>query len=62
MLRRTPDDKVLQIAAAVNCSAGTVVNQQRRIGQLVSRMSDSDTERDRLLNVLADLVYSNTDD
>ncbi|MGA2163942.1 MAG: hypothetical protein ABSH36_05685 [Solirubrobacteraceae bacterium] len=62
VLRRTPDDKVLQIAAAVNCSAGTVVNEQRRIGQLVSRMSDSDTERDTLLNVLADLVYSNTDD
>jgi hypothetical protein len=63
VLRRSADEEtVVQIAAAVGCSAGTVVNEQRRIGELVARMSENDSERDQLLNILADLVYSNTDE
>jgi hypothetical protein len=62
VLRSTPQDTVLQIADRLRCSAGTVVNEQRRIGQLITRMSEDQDERDRLLNILADLVYSNSDD
>jgi hypothetical protein len=63
ILRRTAaEETVVQIAAAAGCSAGTVVNEQRRVGQLVSRMSENDVERDQLLNILADLVYSPTDE
>jgi DNA-directed RNA polymerase specialized sigma24 family protein len=63
ILQRTSEEEtVAQIAAAAGCSAGTVVNEQRRIGQLVSRLSENDVERDQLLNILADLVYSPTDE
>lgn len=62
VLRSTPQDTVLQIAERLRCSAGTVVNEQRRIGQLITRMSEDHDERDQLLNILADLVYSNSDD
>jgi hypothetical protein len=56
ILRRSRD-KVADIAAAVGCSVGTVVNEQRRIGELVTRASGDDTERDALLNLLVDLLY-----
>jgi hypothetical protein len=63
ILRRTAaEETVAQIAAAAGCSTGTVVNEQRRVGQLLSRMSENDVERDQLLNILADLVYSPTDE
>jgi hypothetical protein len=50
-------DKVADIAAAVGCSVGTVVNEQRRIAMLVERVSGDDAERDSLLNLVADLLY-----
>jgi hypothetical protein len=63
ILRRTAaEDTVVQVAAAAGCSAGTVVNEQRRVGQIVSRVSENDVERDQLLNILADLVYSTSDE
>jgi len=62
VLRLTPQDTVVEIAERVRCSTGTVVNEQRRIGQLIIGMSEDDGERDRLLNILADLVYSSSDD
>lgn len=58
ILQRTAEEEtVVQIAAVAGCSVGTVVNEQRRIGQLVSRMSENDVERDQLLNILVDLLY-----
>ena len=62
VLRCTPQDTVLEIAERLRCSTGTVVNEQRRIGQLITSMSKDDGERDHLLNILGDLVYSSSDD
>jgi hypothetical protein len=53
---------VSEIASACRCSVGTVVNERRRIAALVSRVSENDVERDQLLNILGDLVYSDTDE
>jgi DNA-binding NarL/FixJ family response regulator len=54
-------DKVADIARAVGCSVGTVINEQRRIANLVTRHSADTDERDDLLNYLADLLYENID-
>jgi hypothetical protein len=56
VLRRA-DDAVASVAADLGCSVGTVVNERRRIGAAVSRLSDGDAERDELLNIAADLLY-----
>jgi DNA-binding CsgD family transcriptional regulator len=58
VLKLTADGyTVAQVAESSGCSTGTVVNEQRRVGALISRLSENDRERDELLNVLADLVY-----
>jgi hypothetical protein len=63
VLRGTAEERpVTEIAALAACSAGTVINEQRRIGQLLARVSENESERDRLLNVLADLVYLTIDE
>lgn len=54
-------DKVADIATAVGCSAGTVVNEQRRIGTLIARASGDDAERASLLNFMVDLLYVTCD-
>lgn len=56
VLRRS-GDRVADIAEAVGVSGGTVVNEQRRIGELVARASGDDVERHALLNRIADLLY-----
>lgn len=50
-------DPVAEIARRLSCSMGTVVNEQRRVGDVVRRFSADDDERDGLLNIVADLVY-----
>jgi hypothetical protein len=63
ILKGTAEEQtVAQIAAATGCAAGTVVNEQRRIGEVVAHMSENDMERDQLLNILVDLLYSTTDE
>ena len=62
VLRRSTDDTVAGMAQALDCSVGTVLNEQRRIGELVARLSEDDAERDRLLNIIADLEYSDDDE
>ena len=58
VLRRTSaDESVEAIAAALDCSVGTVVNERRRVGALIARMSENDQERETLLNFIADLLY-----
>lgn len=55
--RTIADEPVERIASALNCSVGTVVNERRRIGAVVVRLSADDDERATLLNTVADLVY-----
>ncbi|MGO9956182.1 MAG: hypothetical protein ACLP50_09430 [Solirubrobacteraceae bacterium] len=62
ILRRSESDTVAEIATAVGCSVGTVVNEQRRIGELVSRVTGDGSERDRLLNMMVDLPYEDDDE
>jgi len=61
ILRRSESDSVAEMAAAVGCSVGTVVNEQRRIGKLVARLTESESERDLVLNMLVDLAYEDDD-
>lgn len=58
---RNSDGRVADIASMIGCSVGTVVNEQRRIGALVSRVSGDDVERDALLNIMVDLLYLESD-
>lgn len=57
ILRRTGEETVADLAESLECSVGTVVNEQRRIGASFSRLSANAEERDRLLKIGADLVY-----
>jgi hypothetical protein len=54
---RLGEAKVASVAEALRCSVGTVMNERRRIGAAVSRLSEDDYERDALLNIAADLLY-----
>jgi hypothetical protein len=62
VLQRSGTETVADTAAALACSVGTVVNEQRRIGELVTRLSEDAAERDRVLKIAADLVYLEDDD
>lgn len=55
------EDTVADIAVAVGCSAGTVVNEQRRIGILVAEATGDGRERDAVLNEIVDVLYSEDD-
>ena len=57
LARTVADEPVETIAAALRCSAGTVVNERRRIGIAVTRFSADENERVAVLNATADLVY-----
>ena len=50
------------MATAVGCSVGTVVNEQRRIGKLVARLTENGRERDLVLNMIVDLAYEDDDE
>jgi hypothetical protein len=56
VLRRSDTATDKEMASALSCSVGTIYNEQRRIGQLISRMSEDD-EREALLKIVNDLVY-----
>jgi hypothetical protein len=56
------DETVAAMAERLRCAVGTIVNEQRRIGDVVTRFSADDDERDRLLNIVADLLYLPSDD
>jgi hypothetical protein len=63
VLRATIEEEpVATMAAQLGCSTGTIVNEQRRIGEVVTRLSADFEERDRLLNIVADLIYSENDE
>jgi DNA-directed RNA polymerase specialized sigma24 family protein len=61
ILVRSDSEGVATIAADLGCSVGTVVNEQRRIGDLVARLTEDSGERDRVLNITVDLVYEEDD-
>ena len=62
VLRATAAEQpVTRTATQLGCSVGTIVNEQRRVGEIVARFSADNDERDRLLNVVADLLYSPND-
>jgi hypothetical protein len=56
VLRRSDEQTVGQMAQALGCSTGTIHNEQRRIGALISRMSEED-EREKLLKIVSDHLY-----
>ena len=62
VLRRSADDTVAAIADAVGCSIGTVVNEQRRIGELVTRLSEDGAEKERVLKMASDRLYLDHDE
>ncbi|MGI8411619.1 MAG: hypothetical protein ACR2LV_02845 [Solirubrobacteraceae bacterium] len=62
ILQRSATEGVASIAAAVGCSVGTVVNEQRRVGELVSRLTENEQERDRVLNIVVDITYEDDDE
>jgi hypothetical protein len=58
VLRRTDSDQTIdEMASALRCSVGTVVNEQKRIGHLISRFSETEEERISLLRIVRDRVY-----
>jgi hypothetical protein len=57
VLRRSADETVEQMAKALECSVGTIHNEQRRIGSLIDGMTENDEERDALLKIVSDLLY-----
>ncbi|MDB5862097.1 MAG: hypothetical protein JWQ76_5786 [Ramlibacter sp.] len=59
---RRGDDPVAAIGRDLQCSVGTVVNERRRIGDVVTRLSADNDERDALLNIAADRLYLQDDD
>ena len=61
ILRRSESDSVAEMATAVGISVGTVVNEQRRIGKLVARLTENESERDLVLNMIVDLAYEDDD-
>ena len=62
MLRRTiADESVEAIGEALGCSVGTVVNERRRVGTVIARMSENDEEREALLKFIADLLYGESE-
>jgi hypothetical protein len=63
VLRATvAEEPIAAMAARLGCAAGTIVNEQRRVGAVVTRFSADDEERDRILNIVADLLYSPADE
>jgi hypothetical protein len=56
--RTASEETVAEMARALGCSVGTIINEQRRVGELVTHVSADDDERDQLLNVVVDLLYS----
>jgi DNA-binding CsgD family transcriptional regulator len=62
VLRRTiGDESVDAIGEALGCSVGTVVNERRRVGAVIARMSEDDEEREALLKFIADLLYGESE-
>jgi hypothetical protein len=61
VLRRGADP-VASIARDLGCSVGTVINERRRIGAVVTRLSAGDDERDALLNIATDRLYLQDDE
>ena len=58
VLRRSDSGETIDgMAASLDCSVGTIVNEQRRVGEAITRMSESDSEREALLRIVRDLVY-----
>ena len=61
ILTRSGSEGVAAIALELGCAAGTVINEQRRIADVVTRLTEDPSERDRVLNIAVDLVYEEDD-
>ena len=58
VLRRSDVAETIDsMAAALDCSVGTIVNEQKRVGDAITRMSETEGERQTLLKIVRDLVY-----
>lgn len=58
VLLGTADGRTLEdMAADLDCSRATVLNEQRRAGQALTRLSGDDENREVLLNAVVDLLY-----
>lgn len=58
VLLGTADGRTLEdLAAELGCSRATVLNEQRRAGEILTRLSGDDHERETLLNYVLDLLY-----
>ena len=49
-----------QMAARLNCSRVTVLNERRRAGEVLTRLSSSEADRDALLNTVLEALYEAT--
>jgi hypothetical protein len=45
------------MARRLQCSQGTIVNEQRRVGAIISRFAEDEDERNKLLSIVVDLLY-----
>jgi len=52
------DQTIESIATALACSVGTVANERTRIAGAITRFSENDEERETLLKIVSDLLYS----
>jgi hypothetical protein len=56
------EGETLAVAAErLRCSPATVLNEQRRVGAILRRLSGDDEEQHALLNITLDLLYLATD-
>lgn len=62
LLATVAEEPVAAMAERLGCAAGTIINEQRRIGSVVERFSADEDDRGRLLNIVADLLYSQVDE
>ena len=62
VLRATAGERPLaDIGRELHCSAATVLNEQRRVAALLTRLTADDAERAELLNLVVDLLYEMSD-
>jgi hypothetical protein len=62
LLGTVEENTIDELSERLECSVGTIVNEQRRIGAIIDRHSSDASERALLMNKIADLLYDVGDD
>ena len=58
VLRRSDGEETIdEIAAALGCSVGTIVNERSHIGLAIHRFSEDESDHQQLLRIVCDLLY-----